>query len=429
MPPSTARLVERHAHRAFVKELLFRSLDVRRLTQQFRLIQELRKRYRQREAQAAAEADLVTQDKLQKLTDQRAPRLSDLTMRPQMAGRKSTGVLEAHANGMRFTTKKQETCDVLYANVKHALFQPCENEVVVLIHFHLKNPIMIGKKKTSDVQFCTDVIDASVAIENSRRSMYDPDELDEEQRERTLRKRLNEAFKQFAKQIEKVAKHHNFNLEFDIPYRDLGFHGVPNREMVLVQPTVNCMVNLTEMPFFLIELDQIEHVHFERCTFKSSNFDMVVIGKDFEKPVKPVNAIPMAELDGIQEWLTDMGMTYTTGVASLNWKNIMNTVKQDEFFYEEIDEEGETKPAGWEFLRMDGGSDDEDEGDEEDEDFKAASESEESEEDDDDDDDDDEDDDASDGEGSEEEEEDDEDDDEEEEEEESEDDRPKKKKR
>jgi len=63
---------------------------------------------------------------------------------------------------------------------------------MVLVHFNLRNPLLIGKKKTHDVQFFTEVVDASVALDGARRSMYDPDELDEEQRERQLRKKLNE---------------------------------------------------------------------------------------------------------------------------------------------------------------------------------------------------------------------------------------------
>ena len=38
--------------------------------------------------------------------------------------------------------------DVLFSNVKHLFFQPCEHELLVLIHLHLRAPIMIGKKKT-----------------------------------------------------------------------------------------------------------------------------------------------------------------------------------------------------------------------------------------------------------------------------------------
>jgi nucleosome binding factor SPN SPT16 subunit len=38
--------------------------------------------------------------------------------------------------------------DILFGNVKHVFFQPCEHELLVILHIHLKAPIMIGKKKT-----------------------------------------------------------------------------------------------------------------------------------------------------------------------------------------------------------------------------------------------------------------------------------------
>lgn len=33
--------------------------------------------------------------------------------------------------------------------------QPCESEHTVLLHFHLRNAIMVGKKKYKDIQFFT----------------------------------------------------------------------------------------------------------------------------------------------------------------------------------------------------------------------------------------------------------------------------------
>merc|ERR1719482_2590419 len=105
-------------------------------------------------------------------------------------------------------------------------------------------------------------------------------------------------FKEFCKKMERVAKHHRFHLEyhestkissqntsqirFDIPYR----------EMVLIQPTVRCLVNLTETPFFLVELDRVEHIHFERCTFRSKNFDMIIILQNFDVLPLSINAVP-----------------------------------------------------------------------------------------------------------------------------------------
>ncbi len=48
----------------------------------------------------------------------------------------------------------------------------------------------MGKKKTQDVQFYTEVMEVNQAIDAGRRSMYDPDELEEEQRERDTRNRV-----------------------------------------------------------------------------------------------------------------------------------------------------------------------------------------------------------------------------------------------
>ena len=42
------------------------------------------------------------------------------------------------------------------------------------------------------------------------------------------------------------------------------FHGVPHRSTVLLQPTTHCLVNLTEQPSFIIVLEEVELVHFER---------------------------------------------------------------------------------------------------------------------------------------------------------------------
>eukprot|EP00551_Chaetoceros_affinis_P013241 CAMPEP_0203685358 /NCGR_PEP_ID=MMETSP0090-20130426/48505_1 /ASSEMBLY_ACC=CAM_ASM_001088 /TAXON_ID=426623 /ORGANISM="Chaetoceros affinis, Strain CCMP159" /LENGTH=1101 /DNA_ID=CAMNT_0050554549 /DNA_START=99 /DNA_END=3404 /DNA_ORIENTATION=- len=383
------KLVQKYApYATFIRELTFRSIDGHNLTQAYRMILEMRKRFKQKEVQEQEEATLVKQDKLVRTKNERVPRLSDLTMRPVFAGRKTQGNLEAHQNGLRFISNRGETVEIIYSNIKHAIFQPCESEIMVLIHFHLKNPIMIGKKKQRNLQVFTEVIDASQAVDAGRRNMYDPEEMDDEQRERQLRRKLNDAFKEFCRKVEIVARKNGFSLEFDIPYRDLGFQGNPHKEMVYIMPTLNCLVNLTETPFFVVDLNDVDHVHFERVTFASKAFDIVLVNKDFTKPVWKIDMVPNNDKDSIQDWLTDMEISYTEGPMNLNWKSIMSTIAEDDRFYMNTEEDEVTeKEAGWSFLRLYGQDDDSDGQDsaEEDSDFddrddESGEESEESEE-------------------------------------------------
>lgn len=46
--------------------------------------------------------------------------------------------------------------------------------------------------------------------------------------------------------LKKVESMTNQEIEFDTPFRELGFPGAPFRSTVLLQPTSGCLVNLTE---------------------------------------------------------------------------------------------------------------------------------------------------------------------------------------
>jgi len=115
-------------------------------------------------------------------------------------------------------------------------------------------------------------------------------------------------------------------------------------------------------------------VHFERVTYMSKAFDMVLVKKDFSQQPWRIDMIPNGDKDAVQDWLTDMDITYTEGPMNLNWKQIMATVKEDDRFYLDTEEDEVTeKEAGWEFLRMFGKDDDEDQdNDENDSEFSDA---------------------------------------------------------
>ena len=52
-------------------------------------------------------------------------------------------------------------------------------------------------------------------------------------------------------------------IEFDAPFRELGFPGVPFRSTVLLQPTSGCLVNLTEwvISFMIAFLEKSHNFH------------------------------------------------------------------------------------------------------------------------------------------------------------------------
>jgi len=76
---------------------------------------------------------------------------------------------------------------------------------------------------------------------------------------------------------------------------------------------------------------------------------MVIIFKDFHRPVVHVNSIPMEHLDNVKSWLDSCDIAFSEGPLNLNWTTIMKTVNEDpaQFF----------KDKGWQFLATE--SDDE----------------------------------------------------------------------
>ncbi|KAG4122742.1 hypothetical protein ERO13_D11G285400v2 [Gossypium hirsutum] len=156
----------------YLKEVSFRSKDPRHISEVVQQIKTLRRQVVARESEKAERATLVTQEKLQLAGNRFKPiRLSDLWIRPVFGGRgrKIPGTLEAHVNGFRYsTTRADERVDIMYGNIKHAFFQPAEKEMITLVHFHLHNHIMVGNKKTKDVQFYVEVMDVVQTLGGER---------------------------------------------------------------------------------------------------------------------------------------------------------------------------------------------------------------------------------------------------------------------
>ncbi|CAF3511935.1 unnamed protein product [Rotaria sordida] len=334
----------------YIKELTYRASNDKKddiapasnnLSHVHKLILETQKKFKDQEQERKQMEGVVKQAALILNPSKTNPKLKDLYIRPSLANKKINGTLEAHTNGFRYTSVRGDKIDILYSNVSHAFYQPCDNEMIILIHFHLKHAIVFGKRKQIDVQFYTEVGELTTDL-GKHRNMHDKDDVLAEQAERDLRNKLKSAFKSF---IDKVIQQKNFPFEFEEPFRALGFHGTPHRSMVLILPTTTCVVQLTEWPHFVVVLDEVELVHFERVHFQLKNFDMVFIMKDYSQKTHSIQSIPMNELDPIKNWLNSCELCYTEGPQSLNWAKIMKTITDDlsGFFAQ----------GGWTFLEAD----------------------------------------------------------------------------
>ncbi|KAI0148751.1 FACT complex subunit SPT16 [Xylariaceae sp. FL1272] len=343
----------------FVRSLTFRSLDGDRYDEIATQIANMKKEATKKEQEKKDMEDVVEQEKLVEIRNRRPPVMDNVFIRPAMEGKRVPGKVEIHQNGIRYQSPLNSTqrVDVLFSNIRHLFFQPCAHELIVVIHIHLKDPIIVGnKKKTKDVQFYREATDIQFDETGNRKRKYrygDEDEFEAEQEERRRRAELDRLFKNFADKIADAGK--NEGVEVDMPLRELGFHGVPFRSNVYIQPTTDCLIQVTEPPFMVITLDDIEIAHLERVQFGLKNFDLVFVFKDFTRTPFHVNTIPVESLEDVKEWLDSSDIAFSEGPLNLNWPTIMKTVTQDthQFFVD----------GGWSFLA----NDSDDEGSEEEE--------------------------------------------------------------
>lgn len=77
-------------------------------------------------------------------------------------------------------------------------------------------------------------------------------------------------------------------------------------------------------------LDDIELVSIERVDNKIKNFDMIIIFKDYTKPVKTIDNIPKENLESIKEWLNSQDILIIQGgTINIKWDKFLKNVLQD----------------------------------------------------------------------------------------------------
>ncbi|XP_026678301.1 FACT complex subunit spt16 [Diaphorina citri] len=307
----------------YVKEVTYRSSNQREpgqpstpstnLNTVFRLIKEVQKKFRSREAEEKEKEDLVKQDKLEESRSKGNPKLKDLYMRP---------------------------------NIVIQWYKNCSNNIVL---------VQVG-------EINTDL--------GKHQHMHDRDDLAAEQSERELRSKLKAAFKSFTEKVEHVTKQ---EIEFDTPFRELGFPGAPYLRYLLTYRSSNQRepgqpstpsTNLNTV-FRLIK--EVQKKFRSREAEEKEKEDLVKQDKLEESrskgnpKLKDLYMRPNIIYYYIYKWLNSCDIRYSEGIQSLNWTKIMKTITDDfEGFFEN---------GGWTFLdpESDAEAADEDDEDEEDE--------------------------------------------------------------
>ncbi|KAG2620593.1 hypothetical protein PVAP13_3NG211500 [Panicum virgatum] len=190
-------------------------------------------------------------------------------------------------------------------------------------------------------------MDAVDSIGLKRRSVWDPDEIEEEQRERARRREINRQFEPFVRRVDSIWTKPRFNqhaLQFETPLQKLGFNGVHGRTTCFIAPSPSCLVQLIDAPFLVTSLREVDIVCLERVALGQKSFDMVFVFHDYTRDVVRIEVIPMTDLDKIKDWLNDCSLKYYESKLNLNWRKVLKTMMNDQ--------ESETNDR-WEFLNPD----------------------------------------------------------------------------
>lgn len=241
--------------------------------------------------------------------------LTDLYMRTdnKAANKKTLGNLELHDNGFKYND-----IQILFSNIKNVFYQTGDLENKTILHFNLKEPIL-HVKPTWNIQFFKKY---NVTYHDTSKREDENLELMHEQQEEEEMNRVNSEFYTFVERIE-----HETNLKVQMPEK--GFLGVHSKEAVLFYLTNDCLVSLNDIPFFALNLDEIEIVSFERVTFITKTFDCIFIFKDKAKTPVTVGSIETTKLGYLKEILDTHNILFMENKVNINWHSLLETIMLD----------------------------------------------------------------------------------------------------
>lgn len=301
---------------SFIKSISIRGSDAREL---FEEINNLKKTY-------STKTDRELVESLEELEVKAKPfALTDVYMKTDIktgSRKRRVGNLELHKNGFRFS---EDNTSILFSNIRHIFFSEGSTETNTVLHFHLVNPVILGRK-TKNIQFYQEV-GTNTTYDTMKRGDEHMEYIVEKEEE-DRRRSINSQFRSF---VEKIESETSFKVQEP---RD-GFYGVPFRESVMIRQTHECLVSIDEPPYFVLTLEDVEIVNFERVVFSVKTSDMVFIMKDKTHPPMSILSVDAQKINKFKEYLDSNNILFMETSVNIQWNNLIKTILKDPVsFYE-----------------------------------------------------------------------------------------------
>jgi nucleosome binding factor SPN SPT16 subunit len=218
----------------------------------------------------------------------------------------------------------------------------------MLLHFVVKKPLMMGKRTSNHIQVFANIGDDVDHLSGKHaHHLSEKESIRMEENEFKMRRKFRKVFRRFASEIERMMKEHGYTLKFEVPKENLGFQAQFSRGLVNIYPTSTCLVALDEMPFFVLNMKDIEIAFFERLgslgySAQTGTFEMTYVYKEYSKEDGFV------KLDSIQRYyreedektllkdrvvelkklLLAHNIPYLEQPFALNWKKLMAQIRE-----------------------------------------------------------------------------------------------------
>lgn len=304
---------------AYIQELTFRTSS----REHFEGIQQTFRKQLKEYIPGAKEPEVKTESLIPVLTTK--PTLNDVLFKPPLSGKKTVGRLELHKNGFRFKSTKNEEQDFLFSQIKAAFYLPTHENDLVILHFRLKNAIVVGGKKTTDVQFygyigvvnddLTENTGQRVRTRNSR-ATDEQDDLVFEQN----KMKLEGAFEGFIDLVHKQAEDQVAIEEAD---PDCTFTASFGYSSEPIFATPDHLVSLYTNPPLVVPFREVEVVAFERTTMINRFFDIAIIFRDYSQPVLSLSSIGNGAKSQVKQLLDSRDILIIESSSNFNWPNLL----------------------------------------------------------------------------------------------------------